>query len=287
MIDLHTHSWVSDGSEPPAEVVRLAVRAGCSAVAITDHDTTAGLAEATDVAQAVGITLVPGCEVSCRGPVPDGSTVATSAHVLVYYAGTSGTPLADELVTLRHDRRQRNLALVDRLHELGIPLRYEAVVARAAHEEGVGRPHFAAELVALGAAEDVHDAFDRWLGHGRPAYVPKARLGPADVADLARRSGGVAVLAHPLSLGLPPAELDRYVADLADAGVVGLEAVYGRYRPDERRMLEQLAARHGLVATGGSDFHGRSTPDLAVGTGRGDLRVPDDRLAQLVERLPA
>ncbi len=286
MIDLHTHSSVSDGSDPPAEVVRRAAAAGCSAVALTDHDSTTGLTEAADAAQAVGIILVPGCEVSCRGPVPAGGTVATSAHVLVYFADGEGSPLAAELAELRADRRRRNLALVDRLRQLGVPIDYAAVVARAGHEEGVGRPHVAAELVALGAAADIPDAFDRWLAAGRPAHVPKARLEPAEVADLARRSGGVAVLAHPLSLGLEPAELDRYVADLAAAGFAGLEAVYGAYRPEDRRRLEQLADRHGLVATGGSDFHGRFKPDLEVGTGLGDLQVPDARLDELADRRP-
>lgn len=286
VIDLHTHSSVSDGSETPARVMALAAAAGCSAVALTDHDSVAGLPEAAAAAAASGVTLVPGCEVSCVGPVPDGAEVASSAHVLVYFAGGDGGPLDEELAALRRDRHRRNLALVERLQELGVPVRYEAVVARAGHEAGVGRPHVAAELVALGAAEDVDDAFDRWLGTGRPAHVPKARLAPADVADVARRSGGLAVLAHPLSLGLTPPTLDRYVGELAAVGFAGLEAVYGRYRPEERRMLEQLARHHGLVATGGSDFHGRFKPDLAVGTGLGDLRVPDDRLEQLAARRP-
>lgn len=287
VIDLHAHSTVSDGSEEPAEVVRLAAAAGCSAVALTDHDSVAGLPEAARAAADAGITLVPGCEVSCAGPVPDGAGTASSAHVLVYFAGGDGGPLDDELAALRRDRRRRNLALMERLQQLGVPVRYEAVVARAGHEEGVGRPHVAAELVALGAAQDVTDAFDRWLGTGRPAHVPKARLAPGDVAELARRSGGVAVLAHPLSLGLSPDELERFVASLAGAGFAGIEAVYGRYRPDERQALERLAARHGLVATGGSDFHGRFKPDLSVGTGLGDLQVPDDRLQQLAARRPA
>jgi predicted metal-dependent phosphoesterase TrpH len=286
VIDLHTHSTVSDGSDPPAEVVARAAAAGCTALALTDHDSVAGLPEAAEAAAAASIILVPGCEVSCVGPVPAGTDAASSAHVLVYFAGGDGGPLDEELAALRRDRHRRNMALIDRLQQLGVPVRYEAVVARAGHEEGVGRPHVAAELVALGAAEDVDDAFDRWLGTGRPAHVPKARLVPAEVADVARRAGGVAVLAHPLSLGLSTAELERFVASLAQAGFAGIEAVYGRYRPDERRGLERLAARHGLVATGGSDYHGRFKPDLAVGTGLGDLRVPDERLAQLSERRP-
>lgn len=287
MIDLHTHSNVSDGSEPPSRVVMLAAEAGCRAVALTDHDSVDGIPEAMAAADRAGLTMVPGCELSCRGPVPAGGTVASSAHVLVYFfAGGDGSPLDEELVALRRDRVRRNQALVRRLNDLGVPVAYEAVVARASTEGTTGRPHVAAELVALGAAESIDDAFDRWLGTGRPAHVGRDRLEPAVAAALARLSGGVAVLAHPLSLGLTPPELERFVGGLAEAGFGGLEAVYGRYRPDERRALEQLARRFDLVPTGGSDFHGRSKPDLAIGTGLGDLDVPDDRLDQLAARRP-
>lgn len=287
MIDLHTHSTVSDGSESPARVVALAAEAGCRALALTDHDTVAGLPEAGEAATAAGIRLVPGCELSCRGPEVPGGTGRTSAHVLVYFfAGGDGSPLDEELVALRDDRVHRNRALVRRLNELGVPVAYEAVVARASSEETTGRPHVAAELVDLGAAESIDDAFDRWLATGRPAHVSRDRLEPAVAAALARLSGGVAVLAHPLSLGLDPGGLERFVGQLAEAGFAGLEATYGRYRPDERRALERLARRFDLVPTGGSDFHGRAKPDLSVGTGLGDLDVPDDRLAQLEARRP-
>lgn len=286
MIDLHTHSTVSDGSETPARVVELASAAGCRAVALTDHDSMAGLAEATRTAAQVGMELVPGCELSCRGPIPAGSSHASSAHVLVYLADPVSGPLHDELVALRRDRVRRNHQLVDRLQQLGMDVAYEAVVAEAGSEEGVGRPHVAKVLVALGAADSITDAFDRWLGTGRPAHVPKSRLEPATAAALARESGGVAVLAHPLSLGLSAGALERFVGELAAAGFAGIEAVYGRYRPEERRALAALARRFDLVATGGSDFHGSFKPDLSVGTGLGDLQVPDDRLDQLAARRP-
>ncbi len=287
VIDLHTHSTESDGSDSPARVVELAAAAGCRAVALTDHDTMAGLPEASAAASASGTVLVPGCELSCLGPPPTGGGPAKAAHVLVYFAEAGGGPLHDELVVLRGDRARRNHAMIERLQAAGVPVTWDAVVARAGTAEGVGRPHMAAELVAVGAAEDAQDAFDRWLVPGRPGFVPKARLHPADAAGLARASGGVTVLAHPLSLGLAPAALERYVGELAAAGFAGIEAVYGRYRPDERRTLERLARRFDLVATGGSDFHGAFKPDLSVGTGTGDLDVPDDRLDALAARRAA
>lgn len=208
-------------------------------------------------------------------------------HVLVYFVDDDSSPLGEELVRLRQDRRRRNLALAERLASLGLPVTYDLVVSQAGGEEGVGRPHFAATLVSVGAADSIDDAFDRYLADGRAAYVPKARLSPSEVAGLAVASGGVAVLAHPLTLGLDPSALERLVGELAEAGLGGIEAYYGRYTPDERRALRRLAQRQGLVATGGSDFHGTFKPDLEVGTGLGDLDVPDSALEELAARAQA
>ncbi len=150
---------------------------------------------------------------------------------------------------------------------------------------GAGRPHVAAVLVRKGVATSVQDAFDRWLAKGRPAYVEKERLDPLPAIALALQSGGLPVLAHPLSLGLSPDELERAVAELADAGLVGLESIYGRYSREERASLAVMAAQAGLAITGGSDHHGTYKPDLSVGTGRGDLHVPDGALEALRNRL--
>ncbi len=280
MIDLHTHSTVSDGSDDPERIPELAVEAGCTAVALTDHDSLAGIPAARRRAEAVGITLVPGCEVSCR------SVGSGGMHVLVYFVDDDGSPLGSELVRLREDRRRRNLALIERLAGLGIPLTYDQVVAQAGGEEGVGRPHVAQVLVQLGVATSIDDAFDRYLAAGRPGFVAKARLDAADVARLARQSGGVAVLAHPYSLGLDGPDLARVVEGLAAAGFAGLEAVYGRYSPRQRQELGNLARRFDLVPTGGSDHHGTIKPDLRVGTGQGDLKVPDAVLPALEARRP-
>ncbi len=282
MIDLHTHSTVSDGSEPPERIPELAAAAGCSAVALTDHDSLAGLEVSAAAADRLGLTLVRGCEVSCRSGVAG----AHSMHVLVYFVEGEEGPLHDELVALRGDRRARNQALVGRLRDLGVPIGYDDLVAEAGGEEGIGRPHVASILVRLGVAEDVTDAFDTWLGESGRAYVPKARIEPAEIVALARRSGAVAVLAHPLSLGLDAGDLKRTVQALAEVGFVGIEAIYGRYDPGQRRQLAELARRFDLVATGGSDFHGSFKADLAVGRGMGDLQVPDEVLEQLAARRP-
>ena len=210
-----------------------------------------------------------------------------SAHVLVYFVEPGQSPLEDELARLRTDRVTRNRRVTERLGQLGMPVDYAEVVAEAAGEESVGRPHIAAVMVRHGYAGSIPDAFDRWLASGRPAHVPKARVTPGEVAALARDSGGVAVLAHPMTLGLGPGALSAAVEELAGQGLTGLEATYGRYSRDQRAELATLAQRFGLVATGGSDYHGTVKPDLSVGVGQGDLSVPDDVVDQLAARRPA
>lgn len=279
MIDLHVHSAVSDGSDPPEVIPELAKAAGCSAVALTDHDTLAGLEAARRRAAEVGIELVGGCEVSC-------AFSGTSTHVLVYFIDREEGAFHEELARFREDRVRRNRQLAQLLASLGIAITYEEAVAAASSEDSLGRPHFAGLLVAKGAAESIPDAFDRWLAQGRPAFVPKARVHPAEIARVARAGGGVCVLAHPLTLELAADELDRAVGELAGAGFSGIEAHYASYRPEQRRALAKLAARHDLVATGGSDYHGTVKPGLAVGTGRGDLNVPDAVLERLAARRP-
>jgi hypothetical protein len=276
VIDLHTHSTVSDGSDPPDHIPELAADAGCRAVALTDHDRLDGLVAAGARAAELGLEFVPGVEVSCEVP-------AGTMHLLVYWVEAGDGPLQEELVGLQDERAARNRRMVERFAELGLPVT-EAELRAEAGGDGIGRPHAAAVLVRKGVVTSVQEAFDVWLAKGKPAYVDKGRLLPAQALDLARASKGVPVLAHPLSLGLDPAELERTVNEFRDAGLAGIEAVYGRYSPEDRAGLTALAARVGLVATGGSDHHGTYKPDLKVGVGRGDLDVPDRVVEELATR---
>ena len=278
MIDLHTHSTCSDGSDSPKRIVELAAEAGCRAVALTDHDGLAGIEAARSRARELGIEFVPGCEVSCRFS-------PGAQHLLCYFVEPGEGPLQDLLARLRADRDTRNARLIARLNELGIPISEETLRAEAG-DATLGRPHFAAVLVRLGVVESYQDAFDTLLAKGGPAYFPKAFIDAPTTIAAARGSGGLAVLAHPLSLGLQPAELERQVAELAEAGLAGMECWYGRYSAEERRGLVELATRCGLAATGGSDYHGTYKPDLSVGTGKGDLDVPESALQELKERRP-
>ncbi len=272
MIDLHTHSTVSDGSDPPERIPALAAAAGCSAVALTDHDRLDGVPAARAAAADRGLELVAGCELSCQ--VERGTM-----HLLVYFLEPGEGPLQDELVRLQEARDRRNELLCERL---GID--YGELLEEAGGA-GAGRPHGAALLVRDGRATSTQDAFDRWLAKGRPGYVEKERLSPAHALRLATLSGAVAVLAHPHSLGLEPAPLERMVGELTELGLAGMECLYGRYSAGERHGLSAMAGRLGLAVTGGSDHHGTYKPDLEVGVGRGDLDVPDDLLVRLRDRL--
>jgi 3',5'-nucleoside bisphosphate phosphatase len=276
MIDLHTHSNVSDGSDAPARIAELAAAAGCTAFSLTDHDRLDGQREAGRRAAELGLALVPGCEISCEWPA--------TFHLLVYFVEAgAGTPMETELTDLQRARDDRNGVMIEHLQRLGLPVTMEEVEAEAGGV-GIGRPHVAAVLVRNCAVSSVQEAFDVWLAKGRPGYVDKRRLHPDEALRVALGSGGVPVVAHPLSLGLEPAELDRTLGELAALGLAGTECIYGRYTPEERAGLADLARRHNLVVTGGSDHHGTYKPDLTVGTGRGDLDVPDSVVADLEAR---
>jgi predicted metal-dependent phosphoesterase TrpH len=275
VIDLHTHSSVSDGSDTPERIAELAAAAGCSAVALTDHDRLDGVTAAAGRAADLNVGFVGGCELSCEF----GGTM----HVLVYWLDPEPGPLQDELLRLQAAREDRNRRLAARLAEQGLPITYDEMVAEAGGV-GVGRPHVAALLLRKNVVSSIQEAFDTWLAKGKPGYVNRERLTPDVALKLAAASGGVAVLAHPLSLGLEGAALESIVGELAQLGLAGLEAIYGRYTVDERAGLLDLAKRHNLVATGGSDYHGTYKPDLFIGTGRGDLEVPDLALEHLADR---
>lgn len=281
MIDLHSHSTISDGTDPPAAVVALGAATGLTALALTDHDTLAHLPEARAAAGAYGLRLVPGCEISCEL----GGRAPGSLHLLVYFVDEAAGPLRDPMAVLQAGRARRNDQILECLRGHGIDIGLDEVLAHAG-PSSTGRPHIARVLVEKGYAESIQEAFDRWLAKGRPAYFERTRLGPEESIELAHASGGVAVIAHPGSLELEPGPLDELVGALAATGLDGLECEYGRYTPTERAAFTELAARHGLAVTGGSDYHGDNKPGLRVGVGRGDLAVPDELLEELEARRP-
>lgn len=276
-VDLHVHTTASDGTVSPAAVVEDALAIGITALAITDHDTQEGISEARAAASGRGVEVIPGAELSLD--YDEGGM-----HLVVLWLETGPGPLQDRLLSLRESRDIRNLAMVERLGHLGMPLEIEEVLLEAG-TGSVGRPHIAAVMMRKGYVPDIRTAFDLWLARGRPAYVSRPRLAPENAIELARESGAVPVLAHPHTLGIHRAnDMSRLLGPLVEAGLVGLEAEYPLYRRHEREGYTHLARRFGLLPSGGSDFHGMYKPGLHLGIGYGDLRVPDEIAAALRER---
>ncbi|MBO8198952.1 PHP domain-containing protein [Streptomyces smyrnaeus] len=255
-IDLHTHSTASDGTDTPAELVRNAAAAGLDVVALTDHDTVAGHAEAA-AALPAGLTLVTGAELSCR-------LNGISLHMLAYLFDPAEPELARERELVRDDRVPRAQAMVGKLRDLGVPISWEQVL-RIAGDGSVGRPHIAEAMVEEGVIETVSDAFtEEWIAGDGRAYVSKHELDPFDALRLIKGAGGVAVFAHPLAAKRGQCVPESAIADLAAAGLDGVEADHADHDPRTRERLHGLAADLGLLATGSSDYHGSRKP-LALG----------------------
>jgi 3',5'-nucleoside bisphosphate phosphatase len=276
-VDLHAHTLASDGSDRPEELVAAAAAAGVGTLAVTDHDTVAAVAEARAAGERLGVEVLAGCEVT--------ATVGDRVvHVLLYGDGLLEPDLADAVEVARRGREERNRAIGERLERLcGVG---HADAVQVAGGSVLSRAHFARALIARGAVADVAEAFDRYLSSGRPAYVPAPSVSVTEVVALAAKAGGVAVLAHPGRLGA--AERDRIIGEALEAGVEGVEVWHPQHDDDLCRSLAALVERRGLLATGGSDYHGRHKPDVRIGSGTGgNVAVPDERLATLQERLAA
>jgi len=270
-VDLHTHSNRSDGTETPSAVIDLAADAHLSAVALTDHDVLEGLPEARERAWDRGIRLVPGVELSVEW-------ASGRMHMLAYWI--EGGPLADRLEWLRGGRDRRNTEIILALQAEGYDITEEEVRAEATGSS-IGRPHIATVLMNKGIVDSVAEAFDRFLGTGRSAYRERPRLQAAEAVDLAHRSGGVAAVAHPHTVADDAAGFSAAFEAFAEMGIDGVECYYVEYARDRRSRLLTIARSVGLIPTGGSDFHGSRKPGISVGSGKGDLVVPDMALEEL------
>jgi hypothetical protein len=290
-IDLHVHSNASDGTDDPAEVMRRAAAAGLDVVALTDHDTQAGLAEAR-AALPDGLTLVPGMELSCQldraaaGGRPPQTPSTRSVHLLAYLFDEEDPALRAETAQIRDDRTYRARAMVDRMRELGAGVTWEQVAAIAG-DAVVGRPHLARALAASGAVATPADAFTAdWIADGGRAFVDRYAPGLARAVGLVRAAGGVPVLAHPRSPGyeIP----DEVIVALADAGLCGIEVFHFDHDESQRARLAQLARSLNLIVTGGSDDHGSYYPGGPPPAPAGDDRglgsetTPPEQYARLL-----
>ncbi|MDA1002504.1 MAG: PHP domain-containing protein [Chloroflexi bacterium] len=241
--DFHCHSTASDGRLTPAEVVRLAAARGVTVLALTDHDTTAGLAEASAAAVDTGLQLIPGVELACDLP-------GNELHMLGLFIDPEAPALQARMRGMREERVERGRRTTEALAGLGAPVPWARVQAIAG-EASVGRPHVARALLEAGHVASIEEAFDRFLARGQPAYVERERLEPAEAIALVRGAGGLPVFAHPPFTD----DYAALAAEFADIGLWGLEVYYGAYPADQVEALRHLAERLGLAATGGSDFH--------------------------------
>jgi predicted metal-dependent phosphoesterase TrpH len=255
LIDLHLHTTASDGRLSPAQLVARAHAAGLTTISVTDHDTIAAIAEVTELANALGMRVVPGIEITA---VHDGRDV----HMLGYFFDTASAALAAHLERQRSLRVARLRAIGERLGALDMPVDVETVLLAAAARPGssVGRPQVARELVRSGYVSSVQEAFDRWLATGRPAFVPRTGPTTVSVVETIHAAGGIASMAHP---GVT--RRDELIAPLVDQGMDAIEVYHSDHTPDAQQTYHAIATRHGIAMTGGSDFHGEETHRNTLG----------------------
>jgi len=277
LVDLHIHTTASDGVYSPRDSVRQAAEAGLRAVAVTDHDTVAGIPEALAAGREFGIEVIPGVEVSAE--FENGA-----CHILGYFVDPAHRGLLDVLGEAREGRDRRNVEILERLKALGLDLAMADIASRA--EDGsVTRAHFAAALLAKGYVKSWDEAFEKYLGRDRPAFVYRRRVEPAEAIRAIHDARGLAVLAHPRQLNRNPAETREWIERLAAEGLDGLETQSPDHSAGMARQYRAIGARLGLLETGGTDWHGRADADIRLGVGTGTVRVRYAVVEAMKERL--
>ena len=272
-VDLHIHSTVSDGKFSPEEIVSKAAALGLTIIALADHDSVDGIAPALEAAKAFPpLRIIPCVEISTDMP-------SGEAHVLGYFIDYTSDELNASLEKFRSSRQRRAQGMIAKLHNLGIRVDWQRV-QEIAGDGSIGRPHIAQAMLEKGYITSIKDAFTGYIEHGGPAYVEREKMTPAEAVALIARSNGLPVLAHPFTVIDPQA----MVIELKTAGLVGIEAYYNGYTADEIKSLVSLADKHGLIATGGSDYHGLDDSDETM-LGGVDVPVESaERLTALAEQ---
>ena len=273
MIDLHVHSVYSDGTDTPAELIRLAEARGLKAMALTDHDTVGGILPLLEAASSSPVEAVPGIELSAE-------CNHGTMHILGYFIDPTCSALLKKIEKVQSGREVRNMEILKKLNKLGYVLLWSDVEQQAGCDV-IGRPHFADALMERGHVKSRKAAFDLLLAKGRPAYAERYRYTAGECIDLIRQAGGVSVLAHPATIYLPDDELKELVRGMKEQGLGGIEVYYAEHKPENIKKFSAWAEEFDLICTGGTDYHGKNSPDLTLGTGFGQLRVPDEVLDQL------
>ena len=278
MIDLHIHTSASDGTYSPKDIVSLAFKKNLRAIAITDHDTIEGTAEAVREGKKVGLEVIPGVEISVEWN-------NSSIHILGYYIDGTKKVLSSELNNLIRYREERNPRIIEKLNSLGIDISYDEVKT-AAGGGTIGRPHFAQILIEKGYVKNGNEAFRKYLQRGASAYVDKKRLSPQEGIHLIEEAGGIAVLAHPFMIdSIGENKMEELILKLKQMGIKGIEALYPTHTVQQTLQLKTIAEKYNLLLTGGSDFHGKQKPKIHLGTGFGKLRVPYELVIRMKKAL--
>ncbi len=284
MIDLHTHTTASDGSLTPKDLLQMAANQSLQALAITDHDTVDGITGLLKSDFPKSMRFIPGIEISASAP--ESFSFPGSFHVLGYFIDPFNKKLAESLTFIKRAREERNPKIIERLNDLGFKISYDDVKYEAG-EGQIGRPHMARVLINKGYVADFNEAFDSYLGKGKPAFVDKARVSCEAAAEMINSAGGVTVLAHPMYLGdlnkVRNDELEKLLPVLKKLGFGGIEVYYSDHTQEHMEYYTALADRFDLVKTGGSDFHGSSKKEIRLGSGRGNLNVPYEVYENLKE----
>ncbi len=275
-IDLHTHSTFSDGTLSPEELLELADRCNLAALALTDHDTVAGIPDFLNAAAQREMPILAGIEISAWYG-------EESLHILGYGIDHQDHKFLAALAEIQAARHQRNLTILEKLEGLGIKMSHANIVGRDNGQ--VGRPHIARELIRLGVVNDMHSAFVRYLRRGAAAYVESLRIHAFDAVRLIAAGGGAPVLAHPAVLDSTLRGLPKLLPELRRAGLAGLEVYYPAHTRNQHRQLQQLALEHKLIATGGTDFHGGANNGVTLGGSHHSVRVPFICFSRLSEFL--
>ncbi len=273
-VDLHTHSNKSDGSLSPSELVKLAKDKNLSAIALTDHDTTAGLDEALDAGNSLDIKVIAGVELSCEYQGKD-------VHIVGLDIDHNNESFKSTLKGFVDSRDLRNQKMCRKLTEHGLPVDYDELMSTYG-ESVITRAHYARFMLDKGYIKSLPEAFERYIGDNSPCFIPREKVTPAQGVELILSAGGIPVLAHPLLYKMGKERLENLVIELKGYGLKALEAIYCTYTPSDSREMMALAKKYNLLISGGSDFHGAAKPGLELGTGYGKLYIDDSVLTELL-----
>lgn len=274
-IDLHVHSNISDGTMSPDDVVKLAAESGLSAIALTDHDTVAGIEEALAAGEKYGVEVIPGIEISADYKGGD-------LHILGFDIDYRDRKFAEKIAVCRDSRHERNIKMTEKIRQQGFPVTWEIMLERFG-DNSITRAHFAKYLLDEGYVKSKEEAFAKYLNPGCPCYVAREKVTPEQAVKMIIDAKGHPVLAHPMLYKMTHDRIESVIVMLMSYGLQGIEAVYSLNSPEDDEFLKKVAKRHGLYITGGSDFHGAIKPDIQIGIGRGNLKMTKDMCPMLFD----